>query len=139
MLIQGDTGTGKELVAKVIHQNSPRKKRPFVLLDPTRRSVSIFSKASCSVTFAGRSPMRRAIARANSNTRTAARCFSNEVGDMPIPTQIKLLRVLESGADHARGLERAGGGRMFAFCRRRIVTLKRQLRRVRFARICTIG
>src|SRR5207253_8631134 len=95
VLILGETGTGKDLVAKAIHNNSPRKNKPFIPLNCTALNENLlddelFGHEAGAFTGADRLRKGRFEA-ANGGT-----LFLDEIGNMPLALQAKLLRVLES-------------------------------------------
>jgi Nif-specific regulatory protein len=103
VLIRGDSGTGKELIAQAIHYNSPRASKPFVkvscaALPDTLIESELFGYEKGAFTGAAARKQGR-FERADGGT-----LFLDEIGDVNLATQVKLLRVLQE-----REFERVGG------------------------------
>jgi len=123
VLLLGESGTGKELFAQAIHQNSPRRNKPFVkvacaALPETLLESELFGHEKGSFTGAlytraGRFEM------ADGGT-----LFLDEIGDISPTVQVKLLRFLEQ-----REFERVGGNRTFKVDVRIIAATHRDLRK----------
>jgi two-component system, NtrC family, nitrogen regulation response regulator NtrX len=119
--ILGETGTGKELVARAIHERSGRAKGPFVTLNcaavPAELIESeLFGHEKGAFTGAG-SRHAGKFEQAHQGT-----LFLDEIGDMPLVMQAKLLRVLQEGE-----LERVGGDRPIPVNVRAVVATHRDL------------
>lgn len=119
--ILGETGTGKELVARTLHEKSPRRNGPFVTLNcaavPAELVESeLFGHEKGSFTGAA-SRHAGKFEQAQHGT-----LFLDEIGDMPQPMQAKLLRVLEQGE-----IERVGGDKPITVNVRVVVATHRNL------------
>ena len=94
VLVTGETGTGKELVARHLHQKSQRAKAPFVAVNCGALSESLVDAELFGHekgAFTGASAARAGwFEAANGGT-----LFLDEIGDLPLPVQVKLLRVLQ--------------------------------------------
>jgi transcriptional regulator with PAS, ATPase and Fis domain len=95
VLLLGETGTGKELLAHAIHASGPRAKRPFVSVNvaaipDTLLEAEFFGAAPGAYTGADRRGREGKFKLADGGT-----LFLDEIGDMPLPMQVKLLRVLQ--------------------------------------------
>jgi len=119
--ILGETGTGKELIARTLHDKSPRAGGPFVTLNcaavPAELIESeLFGHEKGSFTGAGARHLGR-FEQAHRGT-----IFLDEIGDMPLSMQAKLLRVLEEGE-----VERVGGDKPVKVDVRVVVATHRDL------------
>ncbi len=105
ILITGESGTGKELIAEAIHQNSPRKNKPFVKVNLGGISTSLFESEMFghvrgSFTDAKSDRIGR-FEMANKGT-----IFLDEIGDLDMGSQVKLLRVLQDRTYEVLGSSR---------------------------------
>ena len=119
--IRGETGTGKELIARTLHEKSARRNGPFVSLNcaaiPAELMESeIFGHEKGSFTGAAGRHIGK-FEQAHGGT-----LFLDEIGDMPLAMQAKLLRVLEEGE-----VERVGGDKPIAVDVRVVVATHRNL------------
>lgn len=93
VLITGETGTGKEVIAKALHFNSIRQKNPFVALNCAALPENLIESELFGIekgVATGVDKRHGRIEQAHTGT-----LFLDEIGDMPLATQAKLLRVLE--------------------------------------------
>jgi len=119
--IQGETGTGKELIARTIHQKSARHAGPFVTLNcaavPAELIESeLFGHEKGSFTGAANRHIGKF------EQAAGGTLFLDEIGDMPLAMQSKLLRVLEEGE-----IERVGGDKPIPVDARVVVATHRNL------------
>ena len=124
VLVLGETGTGKELIARALHVNSPRRGRPFVTLHcsalpGTLLESELFGHVAGAFTDAKRDRPGR-LAAAHGGT-----LFLDEVGEIPLEVQAKLLRFLQFGE-----IQRLGSDRTEKVDVRIVAATHRDLRRM---------
>jgi DNA-binding NtrC family response regulator len=107
VLVRGESGTGKERIAQALHQRSPRRDGPFIAVNCAAISrelveSELFGHEKGAFTGA----LARRVGRFEA--AEAGTIFLDEIGDMPLETQAKVLRVLEE-----RQVERVGSSRPF--------------------------
>ena len=137
VLIQGDNGTGKELIAKAIHYNSPRKDKHLVIqncsaFNDNLLESELFGHVKGSFTGAVRD--KKGLFEIASN----GTFFLDESGDTSPTMQVKLLRVLQDGTFTPVGLwsrERL----VYGSLRRPIKIFEKWWQMEHFEKICTIG
>jgi two-component system, NtrC family, response regulator HydG len=96
VMLLGETGTGKELVARVIHEASPRAQGPFVAVDCSGLTETLFESELFGYekgAFTGATHRKQGLVEAASG----GTLFLDEIGELPPSLQVKLLRLLETG------------------------------------------
>jgi len=122
VLITGASGSGKELIAKAIHFNSPRRNKPFVAVSCAALSETLLESELFGHergAFTGAAAMRKG----RFELADGGTLFLDEIGDVPASVQVKLLRVLEEMT-----FERVGGTRTIAADIRLIAATNKDLR-----------
>jgi propionate catabolism operon transcriptional regulator len=109
VLIQGETGTGKELAAQAIHRESTRARQPFIAINCGAVAESLLESELFGYEEGAFTGSRRGGHAGLFESAHRGTLFLDEIGEMPLPLQTRLLRVLEE-----REIVRVGGTRPIA-------------------------
>ena len=123
VLISGETGTGKELVARAVHELSPRAENRFMAVNCGAFSPELIANELFGherEAFTGAARERKGLLEA----AAGGSVFLDEIGDLPVPMQVNLLRVLQE-----RSLRRVGGTREIAVDIRVLAATNRDLKK----------
>lgn len=96
VLLQGESGTGKELFARAVHEASERSNGPFVVVDCSGLTETLFESELFGHekgSFTGANLRKHGLV----ETAEGGTLFLDEIGDVPLAMQVKLLRLIESG------------------------------------------
>jgi transcriptional regulator with PAS, ATPase and Fis domain len=96
VLLLGESGTGKELFARAVHEASDRASGPFVVVECSGLTDSLFDSELFGYekgAFTGAQHRKKGLV----ETAEGGTLFLDEMGDVPLPMQVKLLRLIESG------------------------------------------
>jgi transcriptional regulator with GAF, ATPase, and Fis domain len=124
VLIDGESGTGKELMAKVIHANGDRAQRPFVAVNCGAIPDNLLESelfGHCKGAFTGAVSDRKG----KFESAHTGTIFLDEIGELPLSGQVKLLRVLE-----AQEIQRVGSDQAIRVDTRVVAATNRNLRKM---------
>ncbi len=106
VLLRGESGVGKEVFARLIFQNSPRKDKPFIAMNCAAIPESLIESELFGYEDGAFTGARRGGQMGKFQLAEGGTLFLDEIGDMPLPMQAKLLRVLQEGEIEKLGRQR---------------------------------